>query len=190
MRLVNKNTGEVKEQEIFMGDFPIMTQNGTFVINGAERVVVSQLVRSPGVYFTTEEDATSGRMLCYGKLIPNRGAWLEFETSNKDVLSVKVDRKRKIPVTTLLRAICSLPNYPKDILGTGSDEDFYRLFREADNIPDHPYIARTIDKEPRRHAHARRRRHRVLQAPAPRRSADAGQRPRVLRGPVLPLPPL
>jgi DNA-directed RNA polymerase subunit beta len=148
VRLVNKNTGEVKDQEIFMGDFPTMTPNGTFVINGAERVVVSQLVRSPGVYFTTEEDATSGRMLCHGKLIPNRGAWLEFETSNKDVLSVKVDRKRKIPVTTLLRAICSLPNYPKEILGTGSDEDFYRLFREADNIPDHPYIARTIDKEP------------------------------------------
>jgi DNA-directed RNA polymerase subunit beta len=148
VRLVNKNTGEVKDQEIFMGDFPTMTPNGTFVINGAERVVVSQLVRSPGVYFTTEEDATSGRMLCHGKLIPNRGAWLEFETSNKDVLSVKVDRKRKIPVTTLLRAICSLPNYPKDILGAGSDEDFYRLFREADNIPDHPFIARTIDKEP------------------------------------------
>jgi DNA-directed RNA polymerase subunit beta len=148
VRLVNKNTGEMKDQEIFMGDFPTMTRNGTFVINGAERVVVSQLVRSPGVYFTAEEDAATGRMLCYGKLIPNRGAWLEFETSNKDFLSVKVDRKRKIPVTTLLRAICSLPDYPRDLLGRGTDEDLYRLFREADNIPDHPYIARTIDKEP------------------------------------------
>ena len=105
VQLEVKETGEVKEQELFMGDFPLMTPNGTFVINGAERVVVSQLVRSPGVYFTLETDPTTGRELCYGKLIPNRGAWLEFETSNKNVLSVKVDRKRKIPVTTLLRAI-------------------------------------------------------------------------------------
>src|SRR3954462_3595710 len=104
-RLVAKETGEIKEQEIFMGDFPKMTDTGTFIINGAERVVVSQLVRSPGVYFTLETDPTTGRELTYAKLIPSRGAWLEFETSNKDVLSVKVDRKRKIPVTTLLRAI-------------------------------------------------------------------------------------
>ncbi|MEW6232003.1 MAG: DNA-directed RNA polymerase subunit beta [Chloroflexota bacterium] len=137
VRLVNKKSGEIKEQEIFMGDFPKMTDNGTFVINGAERVVVSQLVRSPGVYFTTEEDPSSGRHLCYGKLIPNRGAWLEFETSNKDVLSVKVDRKRKIPVTTLLRAI-----------GYGSDEELLALFRDVDTNPDHPYLLRTIDKEP------------------------------------------
>jgi len=137
VRLVNKKSGEIKEQEIFMGDFPKMTDNGTFVINGAERVVVSQLVRSPGVYFTTEEDPSSGRYLCYGKLIPNRGAWLEFETSNKDVLSVKVDRKRKIPVTTLLRAI-----------GYGSDEELLALFRDVDTNRDHPYLLRTIDKEP------------------------------------------
>ncbi|MBI5955485.1 MAG: DNA-directed RNA polymerase subunit beta, partial [Chloroflexi bacterium] len=136
VRLVNKKSGEIKEQEIFMGDFPKMTDNGTFVINGAERVVVSQLVRSPGVYFTTEEDPSSGRHLCYGKLIPNRGAWLEFETSNKDVLSVKVDRKRKIPVTTLLRAI-----------GYGSDEELLALVRDVDTNPDHPYLLRTIDKE-------------------------------------------
>src|SRR5579884_1285767 len=100
-----KETEEIKEQTLFMGDFPLMTANGTFIINGAERVVVSQLVRSPGVYFTIEQDPTSGRDLCFAKLIPNRGAWLEFETSNKNILSVKVDRKRKIPVTTLLRAI-------------------------------------------------------------------------------------
>ena len=105
VELLVKETGEIKEQEIFMGDFPLMTEKGTFIINGAERVVVSQLVRSPGVYLTLERDATSGRDLCYAKLIPNRGAWLEFETSNKDVISVKVDRKRKIPITTLLRAI-------------------------------------------------------------------------------------
>src|SRR5919199_6463364 len=105
VQLKIKETGEIKENEIFMGDFPLMTDNGTFVINGAERVVVSQLVRSPGVYFTIEEDPTTGRRLCVGKLIPSRGAWLEFETSNRDLLSVKVDRKRKIPVTTLLRAL-------------------------------------------------------------------------------------
>src|SRR3989337_750889 len=96
---------EYKESVIFLGDFPLMTRQGTFIVNGAERVVVSQLVRSPGVYLTLERDATSGRDLCYAKLIPNRGAWLEVETSNKNVISVKVDRKRKIAITTLLRAI-------------------------------------------------------------------------------------
>ncbi len=93
VELVNKETGEVTEQDVFLGDFPWMTDKGTFVINGAERVVVSQLVRSPGVYFTAVDDPTTGRRLFYGKLIPNRGAWLEFETSNKDVISVKVDRR-------------------------------------------------------------------------------------------------
>ena len=135
-RLVIKQTGEIKEQDIFMGDFPLMTENGTFVINGAERVVVSQLVRSPGVYFTVEEDSSSGRPLCMGKLIPNRGAWLEFETSNRDVLSVKVDRKRKIPVTTLLRAI-----------GFGSDEQLLELFQDVDTDREHQYIAATIEKD-------------------------------------------
>ncbi|MDO8672233.1 MAG: DNA-directed RNA polymerase subunit beta [Dehalococcoidia bacterium] len=137
VQLIIKETGEVKEQDLFMGDFPIMTQNGTFVINGAERVVVSQLVRSPGVYFTVEEDPTSGRDLCYGKLIPNRGAWLEFETSNKDVLSVKVDRKRKIPITTLLRAI-----------GYGSDNEIFDLLGDVDVKPEHQYVKSTIDRDP------------------------------------------
>ena len=91
-----------------MGDFPLMTKEGTFIINGAERVVASQLVRSPGVYFTADEDAATGRKLFAAKLIPGRGAWLEFETSNKNLLTVKIDRKRKLPVTTLLRAIGSL----------------------------------------------------------------------------------
>jgi DNA-directed RNA polymerase subunit beta len=132
-----KETGEIKDQEIFMGDFPLMTENGTFVINGAERVVVSQLVRSPGVYFTMSEDPASGRRLYSAKLIPNRGAWLEFETSNKDILSVKVDRKRKIPVTVLLRAI-----------GYGTDEELLRLFADVDTNPDHHFLQSTIDKDP------------------------------------------
>ncbi|MGK2964442.1 MAG: DNA-directed RNA polymerase subunit beta [Tepidiformaceae bacterium] len=105
VELLIKESGEIKEQRLFFGDFPLMTDRGTFIINGAERVVVSQLVRSPGVYYTLETDPASGRPLCYAKLIPNRGAWLEFETSNRDVVSVKVDRKRKIPVSTMIRAI-------------------------------------------------------------------------------------
>jgi DNA-directed RNA polymerase subunit beta len=140
-----KETGEVKEQELFMGDFPLMTANGTFVINGAERVVVSQLVRSPGVYFTLETDPTTGRQLCYGKLIPNRGAWLEFETSNKDVMSVKVDRKRKIPVTTLLRAIDQEEGVPEAELGT--NERILAKFADIDTNEDHQYIRTTLDKE-------------------------------------------
>ena len=95
-----KESGEIKEQRLFFGDFPLMTDKGTFIINGAERVVVSQLVRSPGVYYTIEIDQATGKRLAHAKLIPNRGAWLEFETSNRDVLYVKVDRKRKLGVTT------------------------------------------------------------------------------------------
>ena len=131
-----KETGEIKESEIFMGDFPLMTENGTFVINGAERVVVSQLVRSPGVYFTAAEDPNTGRKLFGAKLIPNRGAWLEFETSNKDVLSVKVDRKRKIPVTILLRAI-----------GCGTEDELRDAFKDVNTNPDHDYIKSTLEKE-------------------------------------------
>ncbi len=137
VRLINKSTGEIPEQEVFMGDFPLMTENGTFVINGAERVVVSQLIRSPGVYFKVEEDRTTGRELCAAKLIPSRGAWLEFETSKRDIVSVKVDRKRKLPVTVLLRAI-----------GFGSDEEILSLFQEVDTVPDHQYIASTIERDP------------------------------------------
>jgi len=158
--------GEIREKELFMGDFPMMTDKATFVIHGAERVVVSQLVRSPGVYFTREEDPTSGRPLAYGKLIPNRGAWLEFETSNKDVLSVKIDRKRKIPVTTLLRAIsyhqCQCGQFWTDSatvcpscgakagppIQYASDEALLELFAEEDNRPEHHYIQSTLDREP------------------------------------------
>ncbi len=137
VELVNKETGEVSEQDVFLGDFPWMTDKGTFVINGAERVVVSQLVRSPGVYFTAVDDPTTGRQLFYGKLIPNRGAWLEFETSNKDVISVKVDRKRKLTVTTLLRAI-----------GFSSNEEIAALFTAVDTDPEHQYVKSTLDKDP------------------------------------------
>ncbi len=134
--LWNKESDEWTTQEVFMGDFPLMTENGTFIINGAERVVVSQLIRSPGVYFTVEEDRITGRELCMAKLIPNRGAWLEFESSKRDVISVKVDRKRKLPVTILLRAV-----------GYGSDEELHKLFEKADTMPDHPYIEATIERD-------------------------------------------
>jgi len=102
LRLINKETGEIKEQEVFLGDIPLMTDSGTFVINGVERVVVSQLVRSAGVLFTRTEGLNNGQ---YGaKIIPERGAWLELETNNKGIISVKIDRKRKTYLTTLLRA--------------------------------------------------------------------------------------
>ncbi|HLZ29914.1 MAG TPA: DNA-directed RNA polymerase subunit beta [Chloroflexota bacterium] len=142
-----ENAGEIKEQDIFMGDFPLMTDQGTFIINGAERVVVSQLVRSPGVYFTTEEDPTSGRDLCMGKLIPSRGAWLEFETSSRDVMSVKVDRKRKIPVTTLLRA---LPRVVPDFtaVARGTNEEILALFEGVDVGSDRKFVQATLDKDP------------------------------------------
>src|SRR2546425_1133661 len=137
VELVNKETGEVTEQDVFLGDFPWMTVKGTFVINGAEPVVVSQFMRTPGVYFTAVDDSTTGRRLFYGKLIPNRGAWLEFETSNKDVISVKVDRKRKLTVTTVLRAI-----------GYSSNEEIAALFTSIDTDPDHQYIASTLERDP------------------------------------------
>jgi DNA-directed RNA polymerase subunit beta len=132
-----KDTDEIKEQEIFMGDIPMMTENGTFVINGAERVVVSQLVRSPGVYFVYEKNLVSDRNLCFAKLIPSRGAWLEFETSNKDVLSVKVDRKRKVSATSFLRA-----------LGIASNEEMLALFEDVDTDENHRYISSTLDRDP------------------------------------------
>ncbi len=105
VRFINLETGEVKEQNVFMGDFPQMTRRGTFIINGTERVVVSQLVRSPGVYFSSERDKTSDKLIYNAKVIPSRGAWLEFETDKRDVLSVRIDRKRKQPATLLLRAL-------------------------------------------------------------------------------------
>ena len=133
--LTNKVTGEVKEQEIYLGDYPIMTTRGTFVINGAERVVVSQLIRSAGVFFTAEQ--ANGRNYYGAKVIPGRGAWLEFETSNKGIMFVKIDRKRKIPVTTLLRA-----------LGV-SDARMKEEFAHVDQGKE-SYIDNTLDKDPAR----------------------------------------
>ena len=128
--------GEVKEQTLFIGDIPMMTTTGTFVINGAERVVVSQLVRSPGVYFTAEPDANTGRILASAKLIPYRGAWMEFETSNRDIISVKVDRKRKTPVSTLLRA-----------MGFATNEELLGLFEDIDTNPEHAFMKTTVEKD-------------------------------------------
>jgi DNA-directed RNA polymerase subunit beta len=135
-RLLVKETGEIKEQDLFFGDIPLMTAKGTFITSGAERIVVSQLLRSPGVYFTAKEDPTSGRILCSGKVIPTRGAWLEFETSNRDVIAGKIDGKRKIPMSTLLRAI-----------GYGTDEQLLGLFAEVDTNPDHLYMKSTIERD-------------------------------------------
>ncbi len=118
VRLINTETGEIKEQEIFMGDFPLMTPTGTFIINGAERVIVSQLVRSPGVYYTEKTDKT-GKSLFANTVIPNRGAWIEYETDSKDILYVRIDRTRKLPITVLLRA-----------LGYGTDSEIIDLLGE------------------------------------------------------------
>ena len=122
VRLINRETGEVKEQEVFMGDFPIMTEKGTFIINGAERVIVSQLVRSPGVYYAEQIDKT-GKKLYSATLIPNRGAWLEYETDSNDVMYVRVDRTRKINITVLLRA-----------LGYGTDAEIKQLLGESERL--------------------------------------------------------
>jgi DNA-directed RNA polymerase subunit beta len=137
VRLLVKETGEIKEQDLFFGDIPLMTAKGTFITSGAERVVVSQLLRSPGVYFTSEEDPVSGRELSQAKLIPTRGAWLEFETSNRNVISAKIDGKRKIPITTLLRAI-----------GYGTDDELLKLFDKEDSQSDYNYILTTMEREP------------------------------------------
>ena len=134
-RLLIKATGEIKEQDIFLGDVPLMTAKGTFITSGAERVVVSQLLRSPGAYFTIEE-SPGGLNLCHAKLISNRGAWLEFDTSTSDVMSVKINGKRKIAVTTLLRAL----GYDAKTLLT--------IFSKEDNSPNHHYIKATIERDP------------------------------------------
>ncbi len=133
VELTNKVTGEVKEQEIYLGDYPWMTERGTFIINGTERVVVSQLIRSAGVFFTA--DASNGRNLYGAKIIPGRGAWLEFETASNGALYVKIDRRRKLPVTTLLRA-----------LGTAKTSEIKELFADVDN-GDVKFIDATLEKD-------------------------------------------
>ena len=129
-RLFNQETGEVKEQEIYLGDMPIMTESGTFIINGAERVIVSQLVRSPSCYYSKEIDKKNGKHIITSQIIPTRGTWLEYETDARDVIYCRIDRTRKVPITTLLRA-----------LGLSSDLDIVDLFGEDD------YILRTIEKD-------------------------------------------
>ena len=129
-RLLNKESGEIKESEVFMGDFPLMTDSGTFVINGAERVIVSQLVRSPGVYYKMEYDKT-GKELFSSTVIPNRGAWLEYENDANDVFYVRIDKNRKLPVTVFIRA-----------LGLGTDSEILEYFGEDDRI------LATIEKDP------------------------------------------
>ncbi len=132
--LKNLRTGETKEQEIYLGDLPVMTPRGTFIVNGVERVVVSQLVRSPGAFFTAE--VMRGRRYYGAKIIPNRGAWLEFETDAKHVIWVKIDRKRKVAVTSLFRAF-----------GYGTNEEISKLFTDVDIHPTIKYIEATLEKD-------------------------------------------
>ncbi len=147
--LDNRETGEIVESEIFLGDFPLMTGDGTFIINGTERVVVSQLIRSPGVYFDIEEDRKTGRRLCAAKMIPDRGAWLEFETRKSNYINVKFNRKRKVPATILLRALAAVDDQTgTNPLGDGTDEELLALFQDADTNPNHSYIPTTIRQEP------------------------------------------
>ncbi|NIM93799.1 MAG: DNA-directed RNA polymerase subunit beta [Anaerolineales bacterium] len=147
--LAGPEVPEPIKQDIFLGDFPFMTEKGTFVINGTERVVVSQLIRSPGVYFEAPEDRVTGRRLAAAKLIPDRGAWMEFETRKSDYLTLKFNRKRTVPVTILLRALAVVDDGLSDSpIKEGSDEELLSLFTEADNNPDHMYIPTTIRQEP------------------------------------------
>jgi len=134
LRLVNKKTGEVKEQEIYLGEFPLMTERGTFIVNGVERVIISQLIRSSGVFFTMQEHR--GRKLFGAKIIPNRGAWLELETDLDNSIGVKIDRKRKVPITSLLRAF-----------GIEAEEKLIAAFKDVDTHPDDKYIESTLKKD-------------------------------------------
>ena len=122
-RLLNNETGEIKESEVFMGDFPLMTDSGTFVINGAERAIVSQLVRSPGVYYAEKIDEKTGKRLFSSTIIPNRGAWLEYETGANDILYVRIDKNRKLPITTFVRA-----------LGVGTNQQIRELLGEDERL--------------------------------------------------------
>ena len=137
--LLNKETGEVKEQDIFMGDFPLMTESGTFVINGAERVIVSQLVRSPGVYYGMSYDKT-GKKLFTSTVIPNRGAWLEYETDANDIFYVRIDKNRKIPITTFIRALLKMQDDKATMTGDGltdrygTDQEIYEIFGEDERL--------------------------------------------------------
>ena len=139
VKLINKVSGKTKTQDVYLGDFPLMTPRATFVINGVERVVVSQLIKSPGVFFTSE--ANRGKNFYGAKVIPNRGAWLELDTDANGTIGVKIDRKRRIPITALLR-----------VFGFGSDEEILAAFADVDTDPDTKYIENTLAKDPSKNA--------------------------------------
>jgi len=147
--LAGPDVPEPIKQDIFLGDFPEMTEKGTFIINGTERVVVSQLIRSPGVYFEAPVDRATGHRLAMAKLIPDRGAWMEFETRKNDYLILKFNRKRTVPITIFLRALAAVSDGLGDSpIKTGSDEEIIALFQDVDNNPERLFIASTIRQEP------------------------------------------
>ncbi len=147
--LAGPEVPEPIKQEIFLGDFPEMTENGTFIVNGTERVVVSQLIRSPGVYFEAPVDRTTGRRLAMAKLIPDRGAWMEFETRKNDYLILKFNRKRTVPITIFLRALAAVDHGMADVpFKEGSDEELLALFQDVDNNPDRLFMPSTMRQEP------------------------------------------
>ncbi len=148
--LAGPDVPEPVKSDIFLGDFPEMTEKGTFIINGTERVVVSQLIRSPGVYFEAPVDRATGHRLAMAKLIPDRGAWMEFETRKNDYLILKFNRKRTVPITIFLRALAAVDDLlpGESPIKTGSDEELIALFSDIDNNPDRQFIASTIHQEP------------------------------------------
>jgi len=147
--LAGADVSEPMKQDIFLGDFPEMTDKGTFIINGTERVVVSQLIRSPGVYFEAPVDRATGRALAMAKLIPDRGAWMEFETRKSDYIILKFNRKRTVPITVFLRALAVVDDgNGGSLLQTGSDEEIISLFQGVDNNPERMFITSTLRQEP------------------------------------------
>jgi DNA-directed RNA polymerase subunit beta len=147
--LAGPDVPEPIKQDIFLGDFPEMTEKGTFIINGTERVVVSQLIRSPGVYFEAPLDRSTGRPLAMAKLIPDRGAWMEFETRKSDYLTLRFNRKRTVPISIFLRALAAVSDgLPDSPLNVGTDQELIELFTEVDNNPDRMYMTSTFYQEP------------------------------------------
>jgi DNA-directed RNA polymerase subunit beta len=147
--LAGADVPEPMKQDIFLGDFPEMTDKGTFIINGTERVVVSQLIRSPGVYFEAPVDRSTGRSLAMAKLIPDRGAWMEFETRKSDYIILKFNRKRTVPITVFLRALAAVDDgNSSSVLKTGTDEEILALFKDVDNNPERMFVASTLRQEP------------------------------------------
>ncbi|MFZ5909581.1 MAG: DNA-directed RNA polymerase subunit beta [Chloroflexota bacterium] len=147
--LAGPDVPEPIKQDIFLGDFPEMTDKGTFIVNGTERVVVSQLIRSPGVYFEAPVDRSTGRALAMAKLIPDRGAWMEFETRKSDYIILKFNRKRTVPITVFLRALAAVDDGNGDsAIKTGTDDEILSLFQEVDNNPERLFIASTLRQEP------------------------------------------